>query len=102
MSTFTVFYDCTLIIRKANMPVDLILLPMNGFDIIQGMDWLAKYGVVLDCFLKRVRFNLERYNDVCVIERRRSVPTAVISIVKACKLLRSGCDWYTAFVTEEK
>lgn len=84
------------------MPVDLILLPMNDFDIILGMDWLTKYRAVLDCFNKLVHFNLEGFEDVCVTGKRRSVHTAVILAVKACKLLRNGCDGYLAFVTEEK
>lgn len=102
MSTCTIFYDCPLNIGEATLPVDLILLPMLDFNIILGMDWLAKYRAVLDCFNKWVRFNFEGYSDVCVVGKRRPVTTGVISAIKASKLLRNGCDGYLTFAIEEK
>ena len=38
------------------MPVDLFILPMTEFDVILGMDWLAEYHAVLDCFARTVTF----------------------------------------------
>ena len=38
--------------------MDLILLDMSTFDVIVGMDWLAQHHVVLDCYLKKVIFQI--------------------------------------------
>lgn len=37
---------------------DLILLEMHDFDVILGMDWLAADHATLDCFGKRVIFQI--------------------------------------------
>ena len=28
---------------------DLIIMPMERFDVIRGLDWLSKYRAVIDC-----------------------------------------------------
>ncbi|XP_026459422.1 uncharacterized protein LOC113360090 [Papaver somniferum] len=35
---------------------DLVVLDMQGFDVILGMDWLAKHHASVDCFAKSVNF----------------------------------------------
>ena len=34
--------------------VDLIVMPMDRFDVILGMDWLCKYRAIIDCARRRV------------------------------------------------
>lgn len=36
------------------MPADLVLLPMEEFDIILGMDWLVKHDATIHCKQHRV------------------------------------------------
>ena len=50
--TRTIFYNCMIEIGQTRMPADLVLLRMDDFDAILGMDWLAMYRAVLDCFNK--------------------------------------------------
>ena len=38
--------------------IDLVLLHMIVFDVIVGMDWLAPHHAVLDCFSKKVTFQI--------------------------------------------
>ena len=84
------------------MPADLILLCMDNFDVILGMDWLAGYRAILDCFNKVVRFNLEGFTHVSLVGKRRPVRSMVISAIKAGELLRNGCKGFLAFITEDK
>ncbi|XP_040996120.1 uncharacterized protein LOC121242300 [Juglans microcarpa x Juglans regia] len=39
-------------IEGRSMPADLIGFNMIGFDVILGMDWLARYQASIDCFKK--------------------------------------------------
>jgi hypothetical protein len=39
---------CSIIINGVNTNVDLIIIPLGSYDILIGMDWLAKHHVVLD------------------------------------------------------
>ncbi|XP_057984571.1 uncharacterized protein LOC131169369 [Hevea brasiliensis] len=49
-----VYRDCSVWVHDREFPVDLIELPFHEFDVILGMDWLAKHQAVVDCKLKRV------------------------------------------------
>ena len=50
--------DCYVMIGYRKMTVDLVLLDLQAFDVILGMDWLASYHASIDCFRKRVTFNI--------------------------------------------
>ena len=50
--------DCCVMIGYREMTVDLILLDLQDFDVILGMDWLASYHASIDCFRKRVTFSI--------------------------------------------
>ncbi|XP_058103720.1 uncharacterized protein LOC131247545 [Magnolia sinica] len=47
-----------LLVGEMFLPVDLFMIPMIGFDVILGMDWLAKYGVILGCAARIVTFHI--------------------------------------------
>ncbi|XP_041020385.1 uncharacterized protein LOC121262002 [Juglans microcarpa x Juglans regia] len=47
---------CPLSIEGRQMPADLIVFHMVGFDVILGMDWLASYHASIDCAKKEVVF----------------------------------------------
>ncbi|XP_058080649.1 uncharacterized protein LOC131228805 [Magnolia sinica] len=38
--------------------IDLFMMRMAGFDVILGMDWLAKYCAILDCAARMVIFHI--------------------------------------------
>ena len=44
--------DCLVTIGYREMPVDLVHLDLQDFDIILGMDWLASYHASVDFFGK--------------------------------------------------
>ena len=42
--------DCEVRVADFTFLGDLIVLDMTSFDVIIGMDWLAKYRASIDCF----------------------------------------------------
>jgi hypothetical protein len=38
------------------LKVDLIVMPIEDYDLILGMDWLSKHGARVDCKSKVVQF----------------------------------------------
>ena len=50
--------DCCVMIWCREMTVDLVLLGLQDFDVILGMDWLASYHASVDYFGKRVTFSI--------------------------------------------
>ncbi|XP_024024260.1 uncharacterized protein LOC112092398 [Morus notabilis] len=46
--------SCVITIGSEKLKADLIILPMNQFDVVLGMDWLSTYGAIVDCHRMRV------------------------------------------------
>ncbi|EXB73268.1 Transposon Ty3-I Gag-Pol polyprotein [Morus notabilis] len=46
--------SCVITIESEKLKADLIILPMNQFDVVLGMDWLLRYGAIVDCHRMRV------------------------------------------------
>ncbi|XP_028109680.1 uncharacterized protein LOC114308060 [Camellia sinensis] len=51
-----VYPACELVISDVTLYVDLLLLGIDYFDYILGMDWLTKYCATIDCVNKSVVF----------------------------------------------
>jgi len=56
VSTMTVCVGCPIEVAGRMFKVNLICLPMEGLDVILGMDWLVSNHVVIDCGQRRVVF----------------------------------------------
>lgn len=99
---------CPVEIDGRNMLANLIQLKMNDFDVILGMDWLAKNYAKVDCYNKnnKIEFALSQVIGEFEFQRsigkppKRRIP--VISAIKAWKSLRKGNEGYLACVVENK
>ncbi|XP_059441889.1 uncharacterized protein LOC132174214 [Corylus avellana] len=49
--------NCPILVGGRTLPAKLAVFGMLGFDIILGMDWLAKYGAKIDCQKKEIVFH---------------------------------------------
>ncbi|XP_027936185.1 uncharacterized protein LOC114191205 [Vigna unguiculata] len=56
VSTMSVCVGCLMEVASRRFKVNLICLPMEGLDVILGMDWLASNHVVIDCGQRKVVF----------------------------------------------
>ncbi|GJW96009.1 putative reverse transcriptase domain-containing protein [Tanacetum coccineum] len=82
------------------MPVEL-----GSFDVIVGMDWLAKYHAVIACDEKVVRIPYR--GEVLEIQGdgyngRNKSRLSIISSTKTQKYIQRGCQVFLAQVTEKK
>ena len=53
----TVHRGSKVTIASHEFEADIIVLDIHDFDIIPGMDWLAKYRATIDCYRKEVQFS---------------------------------------------
>ena len=58
METEWVCNACVLYIEDLEVKINLVLLNISSFDVIMGMDWLDWHHAVLDCYLKKVTFQI--------------------------------------------
>ena len=45
---------CDIEVDDHRIPFSFVVMPMKGFDVILGMDWLSSYRAVIDCYRQRV------------------------------------------------
>ena len=71
-------------------PTDLISLQINGYDVILGMDWLARYYMRIDCRTKDVSLCVPGEPILKLNFKKSSRPVSLVSGGKARKLLWKG------------
>ena len=95
-----VYRGCRVKIGDVEMRVDLLPLDLYDFEMILGMDWLVTYTAQIDCFTKMVTLQDEGDRRVGFRGERNIIPSSIISVMTARKLLRKGCTSYLAYVVD--
>ncbi|GJW36375.1 putative reverse transcriptase domain-containing protein [Tanacetum coccineum] len=83
--------------------IDLMPIELGSFDVIIGMDWLAKYHALIVCDEKVVR--IPYGNEVLIIRGDNCDSGSklnIISCTKTQKYIEKGCQVYLAQVTSKK
>ena len=83
--------NCPMMIGYREMPVDLVLLDLQDFDVILGMDWLVSYHASIDCFGKQVTFSISGQLKFSFEGKHVYKPLHVVSDLRANSLLKKGC-----------
>ena len=74
--------SCCVVIGHHRLFADLYVIAMDEFDVILGMDWLAKYQAMVDCYKRRIRLSTE---DGQIIEYSAKTGAATpYPLLKAC------------------
>ncbi|KAJ9548812.1 hypothetical protein OSB04_021355 [Centaurea solstitialis] len=97
-----VFDDCTIEIEGCTLPLRLYPIALGEFDVVVGMDLLEVCDARLLCKEKIVHLNLPGKGLVVIYGKRRSKRTSLVSMLKAKKCLRKGCQGYLAYVIDAK
>ncbi|GKE26403.1 putative reverse transcriptase domain-containing protein [Tanacetum coccineum] len=100
--TNTMLRGCTLGLLGHLFNIDLIPIDLGSFDVIIGMDWLAKNHAVIVCDEKIVRIPYE--NEILIVQGDKSdkdkkSTLSIMSCVKAQKYMEKGCQLFLAQVT---
>ncbi|GJU76842.1 putative reverse transcriptase domain-containing protein [Tanacetum coccineum] len=101
--TNVVLRGCTLGLLGHPFDIDLMPVELGSFDVIVGMDWLAKYHALIVCDEKVVRIP---YGDGVLIIRGDNCDDGsklnIISCMRTQKYIQKGCQVYLAQVTSKK
>ncbi|GJU65304.1 putative reverse transcriptase domain-containing protein [Tanacetum coccineum] len=102
-NTFSALLDIIpLYLRRHPFNIDLMPIDLGSFDVIIGMDWLAKNHAVIVCDEKIVRIPYR--NEIMIVQRDKSNKDkksmmSIISCEKAHKYMEKGCQLFLAQVT---
>ncbi|GKB73822.1 putative reverse transcriptase domain-containing protein [Tanacetum coccineum] len=100
--TNTVLRGCSLGLLGHPFNIDLMPIDLGSFDVIIGMDWLAKNHVVIVCDEKIVR--IPYGNEILIIQgdksdKEKKSTLSIISCVKAQNYMEIVCQLFLAQVT---
>ncbi|GJX61257.1 putative reverse transcriptase domain-containing protein [Tanacetum coccineum] len=101
----TIIQGCTLNLLNHPFNIDLIPVELGSFDVIIGMDWLAKYHTVIVCDEKLVRIPFG--NETLIVRgdgsnQGNETRLNIISYIKTKKYMLKGCHVFLAHVTTKK
>ncbi|GJR20778.1 putative reverse transcriptase domain-containing protein [Tanacetum coccineum] len=100
----TIIRGCTLnFLNPFN--IDLMPVELGSFDVIIGMDWLAKYHAVVVCDEKII--SIPFGNEILIVRgdksnNRHESRLNIISYTKTQKYLPKGCQVFLAHITAKK
>ncbi|XP_074356062.1 uncharacterized protein LOC141695737 [Apium graveolens] len=92
--------NCPIEISGHSFPADLIPFELGEFDIILGKDWLSLYKASIDC--KKKRIVMYTKDNARISNHGKKQDNKFLSVWKAKKLLRQGCEAYLAHMVNTK
>ncbi|XP_075473362.1 uncharacterized protein LOC142504371 [Primulina tabacum] len=101
IETHEIYRDCKISISNQAFSADLIQLIMVDFDIILGMDWLARNNAIVDCKGNRVNLRTPNREEV-VFHGKSKERKSLLSTSQAWRAMQSGEDIYLEMVSEIK
>ncbi|GJY83292.1 putative reverse transcriptase domain-containing protein [Tanacetum coccineum] len=102
MTSQPLLRGCTLGLLGHLFNIDLMPIDLGSFDVIIGMDWLAKNHAVIVCDKKIVC--IPYGNKILIVQgdksdKEKKSTLSIISCVKAQKYIEKGCQLFLAQVT---
>ena len=94
--TDRVYMGCRVIIEGHKFMANLVLLDIQDFDVILGMDWLSRHHATMDCFRKEVKFCRLGEPEITFCGVRKILSSSKM----AGKMLRKSYPGYLAYVVE--
>ena len=84
---------CPLTQGYLNMPTDLVVVEMNDFDVILGMDWLSEHHAFIDRREKRVIFEIPNQRTYC-FQGIRTQTLVALSTLQVCHMKKVVHEGY--------
>nr|KAJ0207852.1 hypothetical protein LSAT_V11C500228720 [Lactuca sativa] len=94
--------DCSIEIEGGVVPLKLLPIALGDFDIVIGMDWLLKNQAIIDCENMIVQVWVPEKGMVKIYGDQRVKNSILISVTKATRYLKKGCQIYWAYVLDAK
>ena len=79
-----------IVISRRELSVNLVILDMHDYDVILGIDFLAKYEATINCKAQSVNFRPSGIDQFKFVGKRNKDQKMFIFAMKARKLLTSG------------
>jgi len=92
--------DCPIIINERKFPSYIVHLEVKDFDVILGMDWLARHRLSVNCHKKEVSIKPLDGEELVYHGNGVQKPTPIISVMQAHRFLSKACQGYLCTVQQ--
>ena len=75
ISSHLICPGCHIFLAEEGFVANLVVIPLESFDVILGMDWLSQYRAIISCFWKTVSLQAPSGREVIF------VGSAIVSVV---------------------
>ena len=93
---------CLLEIGGESLEVNLLPMTIGSFDVVIGMDWLAKHKAEILCSKKHIKIPRPNGEFILVYGEKRKGDVTLISSIKARKCLAKKYPLFLAYVVDAK
>ena len=90
-----------LVIYEKLFLADLLVVPLKGYEVILGMDWLSGYRAQLDCGKCRISFKENGQRQIVLYGISPSKSVSLVAALRVEDLLKDG-EAYLVKVTATK
>ncbi|KND56555.1 hypothetical protein BVER_03567 [Candidatus Burkholderia verschuerenii] len=101
IQTDRVCKNCEVSIKGKIFHVDLILLPVRGYEVILGMDWLSRHYAQINCRTKEICFTIPVETILQYTLKPLVGTPEMISGEKARKLIFKGATGFLARLSDQ-
>ncbi|XP_073035204.1 uncharacterized protein [Primulina eburnea] len=91
---------CPLDFEGNELIANLMILEMEDFDCILGIDLLTTYRATVDCYQKLVQFRTTESSSWFFYGEGARPPMPVVSALKACRALEAGGEGYLIYAID--
>lgn len=75
-------------------------LPLQMFHMILSMDFLTKYQEIVDCYKKKVEFQMPIGGKIVFSGERGLEHYSMVSALTISRMIRKGCEAFLAYVID--
>ncbi|KAJ9556692.1 hypothetical protein OSB04_011306 [Centaurea solstitialis] len=97
-----VYRGCTIDIFGVQFSINLIPVPMNGIDVVVGIDWMFSNRATTDVAGQLVRIQNPSGGELIVYGKGRRVSTLFCSVAKAQKYFQRGGSGFLAYAMADQ
>ena len=83
---------CPIEIEGRTLHANFVVINLEEFDVILGMDWLSKNHTVVNCYAKEVTIETSGQERLVLVGERKTITAYLISTTIAFQLIRDGCE----------
>ncbi|XP_074318797.1 uncharacterized protein LOC141655626 [Silene latifolia] len=86
-----IYKEVSFIVHETNFPANLFEFPLEGFEVILGMDWISKHKASIDCYQKKIALRGPKGTRVSYKGYLVKPKVKLVTVITLKTCLKKGC-----------